>query len=93
MRLIAEKAESHNVPLSICGEMAGKPLAAMALLGLGYQALSMAPSAVGPVKAMVRAVDLNDLTKTMRRAIGEPTRNRTIRELLSDYADENGIPW
>lgn len=93
LRLIAKKAEQHDTPLSICGEMAGRPLAAMALLGLGYRTLSMAPSAVGPVKAMVRAANLDLLSETLLAAIEEPAGERTMRETLADFADQHGIPW
>ena len=48
-------------PLSVCGEMAGRPLEAMALLGLGIDSLSMAPSAIGPVKTMLRSLDIGRL--------------------------------
>ena len=51
----------HNVPLNLCGEMAGKPLEAMALIGLGFRSISMAPASVGPVKAMVLSLDAGDL--------------------------------
>jgi phosphotransferase system, enzyme I, PtsP len=92
LRQIAAKAAEHDTPLSICGEIAGRPLTAMALLGLGYRTLSMAPSAVGPVKAMARAVDLGKLTETVVGAIDEPVRDRTMRELLTDFANQHGIP-
>ncbi len=53
---IARSAEAHQVPLSVCGEMASQPLPALLLVGLGYRELSMTPSAVPRVKAALRAV-------------------------------------
>ena len=47
----------HGRPLSLCGEMAGRPLEAMALIGLGYRSISMAPASVGPVKSMILSLD------------------------------------
>ncbi len=57
LRTIVEGAAKHKVPLNLCGEMAGKPLEAMALIGLGFRSISMAPASVGPVKAMVLSLD------------------------------------
>ena len=50
---IAEAAERHRCDVTVCGEMAGRPVEAMALIGLGYRRLSMSPASVGPVKAML----------------------------------------
>lgn len=55
-RVTAEAAEA-DVPLAVCGEMGGRPLEAMALIGLGIDRLSITPAAVGPIKAMVRSLD------------------------------------
>ncbi|HUE19642.1 MAG TPA: phosphoenolpyruvate--protein phosphotransferase, partial [Stellaceae bacterium] len=58
---IARACRTHHRAVALCGEMAGDPLGAMALIGLGYRNLSMAPSALGPVKAMIRSLDLASL--------------------------------
>src|SRR5262249_51815231 len=55
--LVRESAAAGN-PISLCGERAGQPVDAMALIGLGFRPLSMAPPAVGPVKTMIRSLDL-----------------------------------
>jgi phosphotransferase system enzyme I (PtsP) len=46
-----------GTPVSVCGEMAGRPLEAFALVALGFERLSMPPAGVGPVKQMVLSVD------------------------------------
>ena len=61
-----ERPGSADVPVTLCGEMAGNPLAAMALIGLGYRSLSMSAAAIGPVKAMTLALDAGKLAATMR---------------------------
>jgi len=66
---IARAAEAHAVPLSVCGEMAAQPLAAVLLVGLGYRALSMAPSAVPRVKAALRGVRAGDAREVARRCL------------------------
>ena len=53
LKSIIEKGEEKAVPITVCGELAGRTGGAMALLALGCRRLSMAPSSVGPVKAML----------------------------------------
>jgi phosphotransferase system, enzyme I, PtsP len=79
----------HDVPLSLCGEMAGNPLEAMALLGLGLRTISMSPAAIGPVKMMVRSLNVADLEGFMEGLYGLP--DASVRDALRDYADTQGI--
>src|SRR3569623_848952 len=57
LKRVLDAARAADVPVRICGEMAGRPLEAMALIGLGAENVSITPAAVGPVKAMVRSLD------------------------------------
>jgi phosphotransferase system enzyme I (PtsP) len=59
---VVKKAGRAGRPVGLCGEIAGRPLEAMALIGLGFRDLSMSPPAVGPVKDMVRSLDLAALS-------------------------------
>ena len=93
LRKIVEKAEEYKRPLTLCGELAGRPLPAMALAGIGYRSLSMASSSIGPVKAMLRELDLEKLSRVLIPAINEPVDGRTIRELLVDFADSHQIHY
>jgi len=70
---IAEAARAHGRPLSVCGEMAGQPLEAVLLVGLGYRELSMAPSAIPRVKAAVRGVRESDARELAQRCLGLST--------------------
>jgi phosphotransferase system enzyme I (PtsP) len=63
-RVVAE-CDAARVPVGVCGEMGGRPLEAMALLGLGVRRLSITPAGVGPVKAMIRSLDLTSLSAAM----------------------------
>src|SRR5690348_5798451 len=54
---IVERAEKHGKPVGLCGELASKPIGALALAILGYRSLSLSPSSVGPVKAMLLELD------------------------------------
>jgi phosphotransferase system, enzyme I, PtsP len=89
LRVIVEAATKHKVPLNLCGEMAGKPLEAMALIGLGFRSISMAPASVGPVKAMVLSLDAGDLWVRMQELLA--CKATSVREELKSYAVEKGV--
>jgi phosphotransferase system enzyme I (PtsP) len=57
LREIREACAASGTPVSVCGEMAGRPLEAFALIALGYDRLSMPPTGVGPVKQMILSAD------------------------------------
>ena len=57
LRRVVRMADKHEVPLGVCGEMGGRTLEAMALIGIGVRRLSITPVAVGPIKAMIRSLD------------------------------------
>lgn len=77
------------VRLAVCGEMGGKPLEAMALLGLGIERLSITPAGVGPVKAMIHSLDIQKLRDFMPELIANPPEKP--RETLLAWAKENGV--
>ena len=54
---IADKGRKHGKPVTLCGELASKPIGALALIALGYRSLSLSASALGPVKAMILDLD------------------------------------
>jgi phosphotransferase system enzyme I (PtsP) len=57
LKAIEEGCALSGTPVSVCGEMAGRPLEAFALMGLGFERLSMPPTGIGPVKQMVLSAD------------------------------------
>jgi phosphotransferase system, enzyme I, PtsP len=79
----------HKVPVTVCGEMGGRALEAMALIGLGIERLSITPAAIGPVKAMVRSLDVGQLRAAMAEMLGTPPAD--MRVALSAYAEQNAI--
>ena len=93
LRQIAVKADEHKIPFSLCGEIAGDPLAAMALVALGYRAISMSPASLGPVKAMILNLDRSKLEPLLLDALSKPSNDYTIVELLVDFADSHGVPY
>jgi phosphotransferase system enzyme I (PtsP) len=89
LRHIVETTDAHQVPLTLCGEMAGRPLEAMALLGLGYRAISMTPAAIGPIKEMVLSLDLGELQAWLLPLLNLP--DHSIRSHLQEFAQGHNI--
>jgi len=89
LRQIVRAAEHFETPLTLCGEMAGKPLEAMALIGLGFRSISMAPASVGPVKAMVLSLDAANLSENLDGLL--ENRKTSLREDLKRFAAETGV--
>ncbi len=85
---LAKQADELDIELGVCGEMGGRPLEAMALLALGIKRLSITPASVGPIKAMIRSLDLRDASKAMAKILSEPSNPR---DALNIWADENGV--
>jgi phosphoenolpyruvate-protein phosphotransferase len=71
IRLAVDAARRHHVELSVCGEMAGDPVAALVLVGLGIRSLSMTPGSIQEVKRAIRAVSLADLEHDARAALSD----------------------
>jgi phosphotransferase system, enzyme I, PtsP len=86
---IVEAAGRHNKPLSLCGEMAGRPLEALALIGLGYRSISMAPVSIGPVKSMVLTLDAGALQRWMAGIV--KSGEGSLRAPLKRFAEEQGV--
>ncbi len=89
LRRVVEPARAAGVRVGVCGEMGGRPLEAMALIGLGIDRLSITPAAVGPVKAMIRSLDRAAITEEMTRLLAHPVRD--MRGALGAWAATNGV--
>ncbi len=86
---VVEKCRVAGKPVGLCGEMAGNPVDAMALLGLGFRRLSVAPASVGPVKAMIRSLAVEPLSAHMEGLSG--LGEHSVRHRLVAYAEANGV--
>ncbi|MGE0007348.1 MAG: phosphoenolpyruvate--protein phosphotransferase [Parvibaculaceae bacterium] len=89
IRTIIEAGAAHGVHVNLCGEMAGRPLEAMALIGLGLTSISMAPAAIGPVKTMILSTDRARLWAFMEPLLARP--DHSLRPALAAYAKSQGI--
>ncbi|XSG82088.1 MAG: phosphoenolpyruvate--protein phosphotransferase [Methyloligella sp. ZOD6] len=89
LRAVVLAGKRHDVPITLCGEMAGKPIEAMALIGLGFRSISMAPASVGPVKAMILSLDVEQATSRLLTLLNEDSGD--LREQLKAFAVEKGV--
>ena len=86
---MVQRCRAAGVRLAVCGEMASRPLEAMALIGLGIHHLSLTPSEIGPVKAMLRSIDAGQLGQYLRGLLDLP--DRSLRGRLRSYAQDHGV--
>ena len=81
-----------RLPVTLCGELAADPLAAMALVGLGYRSLSISPAAIGPVKEMILALDAGKVAGVLNERLDGHGADDGLRPMLAAFAADNGIP-
>ena len=91
-RVIAEHATAAGCPATVCGEIGGRPLEAMALIGMGFRALSMSPAAIGPVKAMVLSIDAAAVKAVIDAEMARASDGASLRPALTAFAKANGVP-
>jgi phosphotransferase system, enzyme I, PtsP len=89
LKRIVRAADKHNVPLGICGEMGGRTLEAMALIGIGVRRLSITPAGVGPVKAMIRSLDAKAAAAQLDRMLKTPPAD--FRGAIAAWAEKNKV--
>jgi phosphotransferase system, enzyme I, PtsP len=91
LKAIADHGRTHVKPVTLCGELASKPIGALALVAIGYRSLSLSPSAVGPVKAMLLDLNVRKATSLIQPLIDSPAGSLSIRERLKAFAAEEGL--
>ncbi|MDR7145526.1 phosphoenolpyruvate--protein phosphotransferase [Rhizobium sp. BE258] len=92
LRDITRAGERNNTTVTLCGELAGKPISAMALLGIGFRSVSMSPASIGPVKAMLLGLDVSALSKLMDEALDDKHGTESVRDILVRFASSHNIP-
>jgi phosphotransferase system enzyme I (PtsP) len=91
LRHIVDMAGRYGVPITMCGELAGRTVEALALMAIGMTRLSMSPPAIGPIKEMVMGMELQPIRTAIAAALGEGQHGVGIRELLVDLAMQQGL--
>jgi phosphotransferase system enzyme I (PtsP) len=89
LKRVIDAARAADKPVRICGEMSGRPLECMALIGLGAENFSITPAAVGPVKAMVRSLDAAALRSRMDHWLRRPPAD--LRKALINWAHRHKV--
>src|SRR6478752_852832 len=91
LKAIADHGRTHAKPVTLCGELASTPIGALALVAIGYRSLSLSPSAVGPVKAMLLDLNARKASALIQPLIDSPAGSLPIRERLKAFATEEGL--
>ncbi|MEO7365462.1 MAG: phosphoenolpyruvate--protein phosphotransferase [Sphingomicrobium sp.] len=89
LKRVIDAGREANVPVRLCGEMGGRPLEAMALIGIGAENFSITPAAVGPIKAMIRSLDAGAVRQRLDHLLRRPPRN--LRKALTDWARRHSV--
>jgi phosphotransferase system enzyme I (PtsP) len=89
LELVVQRCAASDTRLSFCGEDAGRPIEALALAAIGLRALSMRPASVGPVKSLLRRVDLGKARAVIdaARAAGDESARPALMDWLATVAD------
>ncbi|MGB0411120.1 MAG: phosphoenolpyruvate--protein phosphotransferase [Pikeienuella sp.] len=86
LRLVVARCEKAACTLSFCGEAAGRPVDALALAAIGFRTLSMRPVSIGPVKAMLRRINLSEATTVLEQALAE--NRQDLRAHLAKWLEQ-----
>jgi phosphotransferase system enzyme I (PtsP) len=89
LKTLVKAAKKHRVPVTVCGEIAGRPLEAMTLIGLGLRSLSMAPASIGPIKAMILSLNAENVTACVEDLLKDGAKD--VRMRLQQFAENEGV--
>ena len=92
LKHIVDRAGIVRTPVTLCGEIGGKPLEALALVALGYRGLSMAPANIGPVKAMIVKLDVGEAQAFLEALVERRSDAASLRSDLIKFAEAKGVP-
>ncbi len=88
---VADRGRAHNKSVTLCGELASQPIGALALAAIGYRSLSLSPSAIGPVKAVLLELDCRKAAQFLSPLIHKTDSGKPIRGRLEDFAAQEGL--
>lgn len=90
LSLIATQCQYYQLPISVCGEMAGTPIGALLLIGLGFRQLSMSGRSLPRVKYLLRHLDPVVLQPFMQQVLQAETATE-IKKLSSEFMERQGL--
>jgi phosphotransferase system enzyme I (PtsP) len=88
---IADRGKKYGKPVALCGELASRPIGALALAILGYRSLSLSPSMVGPVKALLLDLDCRQGEQAILPLLDKPVGSVSVRAQLEKFAASEGL--
>ncbi len=91
LRLVARKGREHRKPVTLCGELASKPIGALTLVALGYRSLSLTPSAVGPVKSILLELDAEKALAAIGPLLDHSETGMTLRQRIEQFAASENL--
>jgi len=92
IRTVVDAARRYNVPITMCGELAGKPLEALALMSIGMTKLSMGPASIGPIKELILNLELEPIKQAVAAALSDGSDGVPMRVLLQEWIDKQNLP-
>lgn len=92
LKKIADAGARAGIPVTLCGELGGRPIEAMTLIGLGYRSLSMSPASIGPVKAMLIELEADSIANHIGALLEKSNGAPSLRPQIESFAQANGIP-
>ncbi len=89
IKMIVDRCAETGTPLSFCGEDAGRPVEAICFAALGLHTLSMRPASIGPVKSLIRRIDLKEVRAVLEEACnsGAQSVRPAVLEWLAQQSD------
>ncbi|MEX0346664.1 MAG: phosphoenolpyruvate--protein phosphotransferase [Rhizobiaceae bacterium] len=91
LKQIVDAGNAAHTPVTLCGELAGRSLSAMALIGIGYRSISMSPASIGPVKAMLADLPVRELETLLEDMFARNDSRQDVAAILSDFAEQHGV--
>jgi phosphotransferase system, enzyme I, PtsP len=91
LRSIAEAGARAKTPVTLCGEIGGRPLEAMGLIALGYRELSMSATSIGPVKAMTLSLKVHDVARAVEPMLTKGHDEASLRAPLQALAERFNV--
>ncbi len=88
MEYITDRCATFDTPVSFCGEDAGRPVEALAFAAMGLRSLSMRPASIGPVKHLLRSIDLSEARDVVDKA--RKSGQQSVRPALKSWLKETG---
>jgi phosphotransferase system enzyme I (PtsP) len=89
LAMLQQKCRAAGVPVSVCGDMASRPLDVMVLIGLGFEIFSMPAQAIGPVKLMIRSLEKACLDGYLPQILR--SRHHSLRQELHAFAQDHNV--